>query len=367
MNPAPINQSIQGLRGISIVLVFFSHWYVGLLAAGLLGPSLQSGHIQIFNLGKYGVEVFFMISGYVIVKSLRCHTSLWSFVIARIARIYPLFLLLHIAVFTLGPIFHYKFFVGVDAAEWLYLFIVNLLLLPGVFDLPLAQPVAWSLSYEIAFYALAIMAMVLLRPKSRVSTCGGWVAWSLLAAMLLSFHPRTVFFLPGVAAALWGDQIRSCLARVPAIVAAMSLPVFLAVWAQLGLSSGRTLFNFGLDPLTWSYYAFALLSGALFFSHATLVDSWLSRALGARVMSGLGNVSYSFYLLHLFVIVGLRTVFRLWVIPHTGLEAGFWIFGFVGLNLAILLALFGRWLMEVRVGNWMRLWLQSMCLCTKMI
>jgi peptidoglycan/LPS O-acetylase OafA/YrhL len=358
MKQSALNQPVQGLRGLSILLVFLSHWYAGLLAADLLAPELVRQGVGLFNLGKYGVEIFFMISGFVIVKSLRRHGDVRSFVIDRVARIYPLFLVLHLAVFTAGPLVGHKFFDGVDTAGWIYLFTVNGLLLPGVFDLPLAQLVAWSLSYEVAFYALAVAPMMLTGRSSGWLGRLCWAGWVLVAAGLAWFHPRTLFFLPGVAAALWSAPIRGAVSKLPAVAAVAGLVLFLGLWPRLGLAGGATLGDFGADFALWACCLAGGLGGALFFWHAGLIESWLARLLGSRLMAGFGDLSYSFYLWHLFVIVGLRPVFRVWVMPMTGSVAGFWLFGATALALATMVSWWSRRWLEVRAGDWTKAWLR---------
>lgn len=359
MKPSSLNQPVQGLRGLSIFLVFLSHWYAGLLAADLLAPELVRQGVGLFNLGKYGVEIFFMISGFVIVKSLRRHGDVRSFVIDRVARIYPLFLALHLAVFTAGPLVGHKFFAGVDAAGWLYLFIVNLLMLPGVFDLPLAQLVAWSLSYEVAFYALAVAAMAIHRLAPGGGRSAGWLVCGLAAASLVWFHPRTAFFLPGVVAALWNRPLQPSLARVQGLAALGGFVVFIWAWPRLGLSGGATMTDFGADPIQWAYWGAGLAAGSLFFWHVALADSWLARGLGSKVIAAFGDLSYSFYLWHLFVIVGLRPVFRVWVMPAVGPIVGFWIFGIVALVMATTISWWSRRWLEIRAGDWAKTWLRE--------
>lgn len=361
MKLSSFNQPVQGLRGLSIFLVFLSHWYAGLLAADLLAPELLQRGIGLFNLGKYGVEIFFMISGFVIVKSLQRHRDIRSFVIDRVARIYPLFLVLHLAVFTAGPLVGHKFFAGVDAVGWLYRFAVNLLLLPGVFDLPLAQLVAWSLSYEVAFYALAVLAMALAGSSAGWRARAGWVGWMVAAAGLLWFHPRTLFFLPGVAAALWSVSIRGLVGQLPGVAAVAGLVLFLGLWPRLGLSGGATLGDFGANLALWVACVAGGLGGTYFFWHAALVESWVSRLLGSRLMTWFGDMSYSFYLWHLFVIVGLRPVFRLWVMPVTGPVVGFWLFGASALVLATVVSWWSRRWLELRAGDWTKAWLRRRC------
>ena len=68
-------KDIQGLRGVSVLMVFLYHFNIG------------------FDNGYLGVDVFFVISGYVITKSLtntpKNFDGLISFYIRRVKRLLP--------------------------------------------------------------------------------------------------------------------------------------------------------------------------------------------------------------------------------------------------------------------------------------
>jgi peptidoglycan/LPS O-acetylase OafA/YrhL len=357
-----LNQPVQGLRGLSIFLVFLSHWYAGLNAASLYPAALDGLGVPWFNVGKYGVELFFMISGFVIIKSLRRHGQVRSFLIDRVARIYPLFLTLHVLVFVGGPLVAHKFFAGVGPAEWVYLFVVNLLLLPGIFDLPIAQIVAWSLSYEVFFYLLAAAAWLLARRPAGLARRAGQLGWLAAAAAALWFHPRMIWFIPGVLAALSGPALAAGLRRVPGLFLPFCLGLFLLAWSVVDPADGANLGTaLSRAPGRWLYFLAALVAGSIFFWHVVLLPSATASALGSRWVARFGDLSYSFYLWHLFAVVGLRPVFRAWVFPVTGELAGFWLFGLAALSLATAVSVASRALLEVRAGDLTRAWLHRRC------
>src|SRR6185295_3470098 len=101
------------------------------LLAGFLPPIWPWLEATV-NMGGHGVELFFMISGFLI----------------------PASLMRHLILFTAGPLVGYKFFKGIDLPTYLKLFFVNLAFLPDALGLPIGQQNAWTLSYEWAFYIL---------------------------------------------------------------------------------------------------------------------------------------------------------------------------------------------------------------------
>jgi peptidoglycan/LPS O-acetylase OafA/YrhL len=276
--PRNLNPQIHGLRGFAALAVFIYHVY-GM--GGLWGfwPGAFAPVEPLFAAGKHGVEIFFVISGYLITGSLIRHRSVGRFLIDRAIRIYPVFMTIHLIVFGLGPLIGYKFLAGISPAAWMRDFVQNALFLPGLFDLPLAQLNAWSLSYEAAFYLLSVGAYLLAR------RAGGWAAACGLAAMLawlLPLYPRAAFFLPGVAVFF---LTRRAPLDIPASLRLLSIPALVLVLAIL---------TFAETHGGWIYWA--LPPAGLFF--IDLVDGrcLLSAVLRRRAFQFLGTISYSFYL-----------------------------------------------------------------------
>ncbi len=123
---------------------------------GLLGRSI----------GHYAVDVFFILSGFVVTQSLLRDKDLLRFTVARVLRIFPALVFAVIAtVFVLGPIvstYSAKAYFA-DPATWSYLAGAASTLavdgtLPGVFaDSPergVINVPLWTLKYELAAYAM---------------------------------------------------------------------------------------------------------------------------------------------------------------------------------------------------------------------
>ncbi|MEZ2585135.1 acyltransferase family protein [Kluyvera intermedia] len=140
---------LRGIAGIFVVLYHFKGYLNGVYAQKDLGQIL-------FGSGAFGVDLFFMISGFIIALSTQNVPSKTVFAIRRFFRIYPAFFV----VFVIGVITVYRF----DPSE-------NLL--RGFFfihrDYSNASPgfgynvlgPAWTLTYEIYFYTLFAVAMAI--------------------------------------------------------------------------------------------------------------------------------------------------------------------------------------------------------------
>jgi peptidoglycan/LPS O-acetylase OafA/YrhL len=136
---------LDALRGIGALAVLAEHMLPYLL------PAWHRPYW--FNLGMYGVLVFFLVSGYIIPASLEHRGDVRSFWISRFFRLYPLYLL------VIGLVLVMAFWIpvrtavprdGSTAAAHLTM------LLDVVHTAGLADTM-WTLSYEMVFYLLVTM------------------------------------------------------------------------------------------------------------------------------------------------------------------------------------------------------------------
>ena len=161
--------SVQGLRGFAAMSVFCLHLYLMALHGGFFPhfpPFVEGAWSTLGN----GVGLFFIISGFVIPASLVRHGNIRQFIKDRVLRIMPLFTLLHLIVFTVGPFIGYKWMRGIDLKYYAELFLANLTFTALPFGLPLAQQNAWTLTYEWLFYiVVGVIWLVAKQKKSRVA------------------------------------------------------------------------------------------------------------------------------------------------------------------------------------------------------
>src|ERR1700744_5580691 len=78
---------LDALRGFAALCVVFDH------GSTLLLLPVRTFLYHWFNLGQYGVFVFFLVSGYIIPASLERKGSVRGFWISRAFRLYPLYIL----------------------------------------------------------------------------------------------------------------------------------------------------------------------------------------------------------------------------------------------------------------------------------
>lgn len=281
------NASIQGLRGMAAFAVMMYHMHYMSAKAGFTTPSHQA---WAENVGPYSVLLFFCISGYLIVSTLCKHGDLRRFALNRATRVYPLFLLLHLVMFTLGPWMNYEWMGELRHNGWAYVgnFFSNLFFLPGMLDLPIAQKNAWSLSYEAAFYLLVGTIFAGAQQNRRLTgKIMFWLGWLACAEACL-LEPRLVFFAIGTL--VWWLDKKGLLG-----------------WPSTGPLSLIGCLA-GLYLYSMHYVWLSTLAVLPFFVDVVRQSGWLAPVLRSRVMNWMGKISYSLYLIHPFVFDPLRRI-----------------------------------------------------------
>lgn len=293
---------VHGARGLFAFAVLVHH----VINSGL--PSWELPHLaeQSTLSLKYGVELFFAISGFVILGTMQRARSPANFLIDRATRIYPV---LWTAVICVSVLYLINGDWPVEVLwheNFLPYLVANLMALPGVIDLPLFLPPAWTLSYEFTFYLLCFVYLL----AQRWLRANAAIPLFLIGIALITIYPRGLFFLCGllVCANLVRGRLALFLSRFPGLL----LLVFLIAWQAAAISSGTeddpTKRLFGS---MWSWTAPQMLPlTAIAFAAVTLAiqgiakgNGWLGgRVLQSRPMLWLGTVSYSLYLWHPIVL-----------------------------------------------------------------
>lgn len=190
--------SLRGFAGLSVLAYHFLREY---------GLTFHEGDFQTWmdRYGHYGVEIFFIISGFVMFLTLSRSPSLRHFLAARAARLAPAFYCC-LAITTLVLISH-----PLDQlpAPSPLKFAANLTMAPELFGQEAMDWSYWTLGYEFVFYAM-IGAVFLCGAMKRIDWfCLGWLLMSALLQFTLPHIPHRVgevllmgygqFFIIGIA------------------------------------------------------------------------------------------------------------------------------------------------------------------------
>lgn len=341
--------ALDGLRGVAFGIVFLYH-----LCGDLMGRRpfwIQGGFL--------GVDVFFVLSGYLLTSLLLEDTAHsrrvpWRpFYARRVVRLYPallVFCAVHLA---------YVVAVGLPVRVQLWsiggvlLGVGNYLRLPGGAIVNEGFAHLWTLSVEWQFYLVApLLVAVAVRPRRRTAVTGviiGVIAVALLRRHLydsgelfvwqyLHTHTRADSILVGVALALG----RPVLARVPRVASATAGWLGVAIVA-FGVSRWTVA-----EPLLYRWGGYTLIAfGAAAVIAASLLQTGPSRLLCSRPLCALGKVAYGGYLWHAFVITAVARWAKNWPIPAqmglaTGATAAFTVASWLLLEKPVLEA-YRRW------------------------
>jgi peptidoglycan/LPS O-acetylase OafA/YrhL len=315
---------IDLLRGLAIFFVVMNHINIRLIGADVPYTKKlpkQLLHMLVWN-GQLGVQMFFVVSGFLITSiSLRrwsplSRISLRDFYILRFARIAPLLLAL-LAILSALHFACVPHFVVTEETGGLgqallaaLTFHVNVLearhgYLPGNWD------ILWSLSVEEMFYLFfPLIARVLGRSY--------WFAALLLAFVVLGPFDRTVWahgneiwqeygYLGGMEGIALGCLTALVVSRIrfsPVIVRALGIVGTAIVSCSLIFSwQGYTgwLGRIGLNMTV-------LVVGTALCIAATAQTRWRSPRLLSPLLS-IGQYSYEVYLTHMFVVWAFFALF----------------------------------------------------------
>ncbi|WP_082445967.1 acyltransferase family protein [Sphingomonas sp. Leaf20] len=285
--------SIQGLRGLAALAVVIAHS----LEHGKLGgvPALFTG--------RFGVEIFFVISGFVItLASGNGRFSPSNFAIRRFMRVVPLYWITTLLVAGLAIVLPSMF--KNTTFDILY-FIKSLAFvpdpLPGTNDWRPLFKLGWTLNYEMFFYAIVCTLF--------------WCRTGLIRSVCLISIMIVLIF------GSFGVEIRS---GIPAFYLNLNLMPFAAGVVICEAFRQRPTLMEGVSPyfpflvvvaigsiywaLQYSHEEYRALPGHLALTSAAV--SVVLTALSAErffkrsgaLWSWLGNISYSLYLLHMFIV-----------------------------------------------------------------
>jgi len=257
-------------------------------------------------LGQTGVDLFFVLSGFLITTILlQAKPGDWGemrrFYIRRTLRIFPLYYGF-LAVSSL---------VGAAISIWFWIYLQNFPMAFGAQHL--GPPHFWSLAVEEQFY-LVWPFLVLFWPRRWLShAMWAVVALSILLRVLLLRSDVSIFYLTftrldGLAAggllALYYSRGRLAVFK-PLFAAGMAGCFTLLVVGAL-LSRGSGLAWFQVVKYSAATGTYACLMGLLVVTHG----GWAHRFLESKPMRAIGRVSYGLYVFH-WVVLGV-------VIDHMG-------------------------------------------------
>lgn len=318
--------TIQGLRAIAALGVLFFH-------------------IRLIGIGYFGVDVFFVISGFIV-----CYVASRQpdhFLAKRLIRIVPLYWVATAAVAALAITFP-ALLQSTEANTTT--FVKSLLFIPYERPTGLVQPIlflGWTLNYEMFFYVMFAASLVV-SPKHAPLTC----SVILIALCLLGqvatlslpwsywFNPRILEFVFGMAAFHVYATKPQWLKATPALLA-----VGVGVVAIIGMAFQTTLGSKQYDVAICAPLSLLVVLAALALEGRLWVPF---------VVVLVGDASYSLYLLHPYVVGVVEKALD----PMTTPSVRAIMAALITIALSTAVAVISFWVLEKPTNKWLRRYLK---------
>jgi peptidoglycan/LPS O-acetylase OafA/YrhL len=299
----------DGLRGIAILAVLFAH----------LSRIESLGFAHYFQYGRTGVDLFFVLSGFLITGILLDTKELpgyfKNFYARRALRIWPLYYGILFLFFVLFPILFPQHLFLTEQTTWPYYatYTQNLFyhFSPSI---PLSH--TWSLAVEEQYYMIWAPVVFLLGRKSLRNILLGMIVFSLCFRVASFYagepndfvHNFTLCRLEPLAAgglaALW-LRSEKCTPEKWARGGVMALTIGMA-----GIALALVDWGPAVPVYTYPFLA-SVFAGTL--ALALIADpenSFVGRALTQRWLVYTGRISYGVYLIHVPIFIGLNLAAR---------------------------------------------------------
>ena len=293
--------AIDGVRFYAAFVVFIEHT-VGIAASsyfGIKGQDLSyhsdNVHLRILFYiadGNHGVDVFFIISGFLmtrIVLSNRNHFNYPKFIKQRFLRIYPAFFI-SLTVTTACDVLMFGW-------PWKpFEFTKNLVFANAIpfWGVLSYNNVSWSLGYEIAFY-LIVPVLVLMTRLLKPSTATILLLISSIILLQGPFIRMQGLFVGGVIGSFRDDQL-SRLAR--------ATPLWITAMLYVGCAVLKACWFATFNSY---YYSFLVVASFMFIKVVWDERNILSCLFKTRALRTLGTLSFSIYLYHSLVAAFVQT------------------------------------------------------------
>jgi len=323
-------EELDALRGIAALLVVFFHFTMN-----------RPQYDTFFKIGVTGVDLFFIISGFVIFMSIQKVSNGIDFVVNRISRLYPTYwaaviftFILTIAVSVYSGDLHVQKYIGE--------FFGNLTMFQFYMKLPNLDGPYWTMIIEMIFY-IAILVLFQLNLLKYIKPIGIIAC----ASIIVMVHYFSALKL-----------VQFAIIELPLL---QYLPLFFAgiVFYKIYTQSGNRIFNYTIiifcmlsqivlfpfagmarSAISWPLYSAALF---VYFTLFTLFVNFKLKLISNRLTLFFGKISYALYLTHQYI-----SLFIIIPLFYVTLGINFWVVAiFIDLPIIIAIAAFITYKIEL--------------------
>jgi len=295
----PYYPALDGLRGLAILLVVFYHNF---------------GFINYFFFGWLGVDLFFVLSGYLItdilLRARDRNEGLSHFYIRRILRIFPLYyltLILFLVIFPSLNLFQSSLRYYTNNQVWLWTFLQNWLYIIKPTSETHILHHLWSLAVEEQFYILWPLAIFIIRkPKYLlffimsvliivlVLRC---LVWINKYEDLAYFNLYTFSRIDGICIGCMVALLQKINSRFLTNYRSLLVFIFAGLNFLFYFINGYYQFSFPYLALI-GYTTLAMLFGLLVYEAVTMENKVINIIFNWQFLKFFGKISYGFYVFH---------------------------------------------------------------------
>ncbi|MEP6508193.1 MAG: acyltransferase [Gemmatimonadales bacterium] len=312
---------LDGLRGLAVLMVLFDHFWLVQKPVS----ALQNGVYTFVQNGWIGVDLFFVLSGFLITGILldaKGSTHYFrNFYARRILRIFPLYWGFLFAYFVIAPtLLHLDpaspYRIPLDIKLWFWTYTSNLLALFHDVTIPPGTNHFWTLAVEEQFYMFWPAVVFLLSPKSLEKTCLWLVVFALGVRLFLfttPFHHTGGFALTParidtLAIGAWLAVIYRDPARRQSVerLAPRAFVLALVLLIVVNLPSVR-LAGYSVAMQTFGFPLLAVMAASAISmgTGSEPGNAKLRNALTFQPLLAAGKYSYAMYVFHLPLVIAL--------------------------------------------------------------
>ena len=266
---------LDSLRGIAVLMVVLFHY------TSRYNIVFDSHNMDLFRFkfGHYGVQLFFILSGFVIFLTLNRTESGWDFVKRRFVRLYPTFWLCLLITFVITSNSNIVRF-----QRDYYDLLMNFTMVPELFNSKTIDGVYWSLLIELIFYGLMFF-LYKARMLKRIVVVG--YIWLIVCSLIFLFVDSSILKLFLLADFCYLFIGGICFYR---------LWMGVGSWSNHYLIVGCVIYSFSFKGIEEGLFSI------LFFTIFYLFILQKLKFLGkSKILVFLGVISYPLYLLHQFI------------------------------------------------------------------
>lgn len=277
-------KELDGLRGLAAICVVFFHY--------TNGSNSYSNEVFFFKYGHYGVELFFIISGFVISMTLQRKNTFFQFWKARFFRLFPVYWICMTLTFAVTS------FIGLDYMKRTFSqYLLNTPMISKFISVKFIDGSYWSLQYELFFYLImACIFYFLTKNLSKILLIFGGLTLIQICINILDFN---------IIMTNYGGLVSTLYFRLYGILFIEYVHLF---------TVGIALFTIIKEKKSWAwaYVALGIVSSISIsiedFIATVLIMGILFSALWlkwsvwrSKIMIWLGSISYVLYLIHMFI------------------------------------------------------------------